>query len=383
MASDATPRPPDYPRLPVPPGAPVLAIATVATSLVLQAPVMWDVWRASGADLTFASAADGFERRLSPWGRHLEIAMSRSLPGLRRPTVWRDARNLLGRSWSFVQLQSPVAGAVGRIVAPRRRSYPLVYVAHGFHFHRDGEFVPNLVYRVVEETLAARADAIFVVAGEDFDAALAGPIGRRTRVYRLPGAGIDVDRFGSATPRRVFDDHADGAVVALFCGELIPRKDPMAAVAAVLRARERGRDVRLVIAGDGPLRGEVERVAARSDGATWLRHLPFSDEMPALMKGADVLISTSSQEGLPRVIVEAMAAGLPTISVTNRGSRELLADGTGRLVPQRDPHALGDALTSFDRSAFPSVSEMRGAAEAYSHTRVAEAYVNALGEVLA
>lgn len=380
MPGQMPPTPDPRTSLPVAPGAQVLSVATVAASLVLQAPVMWDVWRSAAADLTFASAADGFEGRLARWGRHVEIHMSRSPHRAITPGVWRDARNLLRREWRFVQFQSPIAGAVARLALPRTRPYPVVYVAHGFHFHRDGRPAPNLLYRTIEETLSGRTDAVMVVSGEDFDAARAGPIGRRTRVYRLPGAGIDVSAFGSATPDRLFPLEA---LVVLFCGELIPRKDPMAAVEAVLGARGQGRDVRLVVAGDGPLRPELERYLARPGSVEWLRHIPFSDEIPSLMKGADVLISTSSQEGLPRVLVEALAAGIPIVSVENRGSRELLADGMGRLVPQRDGRSLRDALVSFRRSDFPSHDEMRSRADAYSSTRVAAAYVEAVTDVLA
>lgn len=357
----------------------MLSVATVATSLVLQAPVMWDIWLSAAADITFASAADGFEERLARWGRHVDIHMSRSPLGVTRPAVWRDAHDLLRREWDFVQLQSPIAGAVGRIALPRKRHFPVVYVAHGFHFHRDGKLVTNLLYRTIEETLSGRADAIMVVSGEDFDAARAGPIGRRSRVYRLPGAGIDVHAFSSATPERLFPE---AALVALFCGELIPRKDPLGAVESVLEARRRGRDMRLVVAGDGALRPDLERYLRRPGSEDWLRHIPFSDGMPGLMKGADVLISTSSQEGLPRVLVEAMAAGLPIVSVTNRGSRELLAGGMGRLVPQGDQGSLNDAMASFRREDFPTVREMRSRADAYSSARVAAAYMTAVADVL-
>jgi glycosyltransferase involved in cell wall biosynthesis len=338
------------------------------------------MWRSVEADITFASAADGFERRLGRWGRHVEIGFTRSPLCTARPGLWREVRALLRRHWDFVQVQSPIAGAVARLALPRRRSYPVVYVAHGFHFHRDGRFLSNLLYRTVEGALAGRGDAVMLVSAEDFDAARTGPIGRRARVYRLPGAGIDVEAFSSAAPERLFPEES---LVALVCGELAPAKNPMAAVDAVHEARKRGRDVCLVVAGDGPLRPELEQYLARPDADDWLRHIPFSDQMPALMRGADVLLSTSSREGLPRVLVEALAAGLPIVSVTNRGSRELLAGGLGQVIPQQDKGSLVNALVSFRRGEFPTSEEMGRRADAFSSTRVAAAYSAAVAEVLA
>ena len=255
-----------------------------------------------------------------------------------------------------------------------------MYIVHGFHFHRDGRIPTNLLYRSVEETLSGRTDAVMVVSGEDFDAASTGPIGRRTRVFRLPGAGVDIQAFSSAPPERSFPEDA---LVTLFCGELSRTKNPQAAVEAVLEARGRGRDVRLVVAGDGALRPDLDRYLGRSDAGDWLQHIPFSDRVPSLMQGADVLMSTSSREGLPRVLVEALAAGLPIVSIANRGSRELLAGGMGRLVPRSEPQELTDALVSFRRSDWPTHEEMLRKADDYSADRVADAYSAALAELFA
>ena len=366
-------------QIPAPPGAQMLSMATVAISLVLQAPVMWDVWKAAQAVLTFASAADGFEEHLGRWGTHVAIRMGRSPSVVFRPELWRDVRELLRRPWHFVQLQSPISSAVGRLALPRKRPYPVVYVVHGFAFHADGGRLSNAMYRTVEQALAGRCDAMMLVSGEDFDEARAGPVGRRTRIYRLPGAGIDVEAFSSAPPERLFPREA---LSVLLCAELAPHKNPIAAVEAVLEARDRGRDVRLVVAGDGVLRPQLERYLAYPDAGDWLRHIPFSDRMPALMRGADVLLSTSSREGLPRVIVEALSAGLPIVAVANRGSRELLAGGIGRLVPQMDIGSISEALVTFRREDYPSPAEMRRVANGYSSKRVAAAYAEAVSEVL-
>jgi glycosyltransferase involved in cell wall biosynthesis len=360
-------------------GVRVLSVATVATSLVRQSPLMWDVWKSFDADVTFASGIDGLKGRLSKWGTHLEIPYSRSPYRALRPRSWRDTRSLLKMKWDYVQFQSPIAGAIGRINLPRRREFPAVYVAHGFHFHRDGAVLPNFLYRTVEEILSGRVDAVVVVSAEDFDVAKRGPIGRRTRVFRLPGGGVHVDDFYESEPERLFPDEC---LVVLFCGELSTTKNPLMAIEAVLQARRRAKDVRVVLVGTGALRSQLDRYLGRDDAAEWIKYIPSSDNIPALMRGADVILSTSSREGLPRVLVEGLAAGVPIVSVANRGSRELLANEMGRLVPQEDLMGLVNALVSFKRDQFPSREEMRQRAELYSSTRVAAAYTAVLHEVM-
>jgi glycosyltransferase involved in cell wall biosynthesis len=115
---------------------------------------------------------------------------------------------------------------------------------------------------------------------------------------------------------------------------------------------------------------------------SWLKYIPQSDNLPALMRGADVIVSTSYREGLPRVLVEGLAAGVPIVSVANRGSRELLENDMGVLVPQGDLKGLADALVGFRGDQFPTREEMRQRADLYSSSRVAAAYTTVLQEIM-
>jgi glycosyltransferase involved in cell wall biosynthesis len=107
-------------------------------------------------------------------------------------------------------------------------------------------------------------------------------------------------------------------------------------------------DVRLLILGEGECRPALE-AQARDLGITDSVSMPgfVNDPMP-YYRHADLLVLSSTGEGLPTVLIEALAAGTPVVSTDcPSGPREILCDGKyGHLVPVGDPHALADAMVA-------------------------------------
>lgn len=104
-------------------------------------------------------------------------------------------------------------------------------------------------------------------------------------------------------------------------------------------------EVRLTIAGDGSLRGELEAQAARL-GITENLHLPgFVDDVPGLFGASDIYVHTAHYEGLPNAVMEAMVCALPCVVTAIDGCRELVGDGdNGVVVEPGSPRALAGAL---------------------------------------
>jgi len=121
--------------------------------------------------------------------------------------------------------------------------------------------------------------------------------------------------------------------------------------AAAQVARE-FRDVRFVLVGDGDLRPELEAQAAAlglGDRVVFAGHRP---DIPAVLAAIDVLCISSTYEGTPLALFEAMAAGKPIVSTAVDGCREVLADElTGLLTPPQDPDRLARALVRMRRDA--------------------------------
>lgn len=137
----------------------------------------------------------------------------------------------------------------------------------------------------------------------------------------------------------------DGDFLWLAMGRLHPQKDYPSLLAAFAQLVTGHPSARLRIAGEGPLVGELTDLIDDLGLAGHARLVGLRDDVPRLLAAADALVLASAWEGLPNVIMEAMAAGLPCVATSVGGVPELVVDGrTGTLVPPRDPSALARAM---------------------------------------
>lgn len=140
---------------------------------------------------------------------------------------------------------------------------------------------------------------------------------------------------------------SDGRVpVALALGRLHPNKG----FDLLLEALSATAEVNLRVAGDGPLRSALERLATRLGVKNRVEFLGWREDVPALMASADLLVCPSLREPLGNVVIEAWSAGLPVVATASDGPAGLVKDGeTGLLVPLPGmngggPKALADAI---------------------------------------
>jgi glycosyltransferase involved in cell wall biosynthesis len=133
--------------------------------------------------------------------------------------------------------------------------------------------------------------------------------------------------------------------VALAVGRLMPQKNHRLLVRAFARVRE-STDARLVILGDGPLRGDLERLVHELGLDDHVSMPGFCPNPYPAMAASDVFVLPSAWEGSPGVLIEAMATGTPVVATDcPSGPREILDDGRhGRLVALDDEEALARAV---------------------------------------
>lgn len=207
------------------------------------------------------------------------------------------------------------------------------------HFHLDvdasgrlGTLLPHYKQYVFARVLRSAAG---VIALTDAQA------GFLTGTYRVPVERVHVVPNGVDPvyfmPVR---DPGDGPLNLLYVGRLSAQKN----VSRLLEAMDLVRgNVRLRVVGDGELRAPLERRAAQLKP----RQVEFSggllgDEVVRAYSGADAFVLPSDKEGMPLVVLEAMAAGLPVIATDVPGTRELVG-GTG-LLAAPEPAALARAI---------------------------------------
>jgi glycosyltransferase involved in cell wall biosynthesis len=193
-------------------------------------------------------------------------------------------------------------------------------------------------------------DAEFIGCISEFHRDLYRKLGAREEQMFLVYCGIDVAHF---TPR-LRPRPVSGPVCVLSSGRLVEKKGFDVLIDACALLRERGRDMRCVIGGSGPLEADLRaRVRERGleDRVELTGRAIAQEDLPAFMAQGDVYClpcvwaSDDDVDGLPQMLVEAMACGLPAVSTRLVGIPDLVVhEETGLLVEPRRADQLADAL---------------------------------------
>lgn len=144
----------------------------------------------------------------------------------------------------------------------------------------------------------------------------------------------------------VRSDESSAGNQILFVGRLCEQKNPLLLVDAFAMLPARFRETsRVVFVGEGPLRGALQTHIRQQGLNDRVQLLGFRDDCQNLMLSSTVMVLPSRWEGLPNVVLEAMAAGLPVIATDVDGTSELIADGdTGWLLPASKADRLAAAM---------------------------------------
>jgi glycosyltransferase involved in cell wall biosynthesis len=253
----------------------------------------------------------------------------------------------------IVHTHTAKAGFLGRLAAvlgPGRR--PII--VHTYHGHvLEGYFGrgKTAVYRLLERRLAAVSDCLVGVSAATVDDLVRLRVAHRDR-FRVVPIGLELGRFtqpdaGAVAAIRRECGAAPGEVLVAYVGRLVPIKRVDLVLRAVATARRHGAPLRLVVAGDGERRRMLEGLAARLDLHDVVRFLGYVAESSAVAGAADLAILASDNEGTPVALIEAAAAGHPSVATAVGGVPEVIVPGSGMLVPRGDEAALARALTRF------------------------------------
>lgn len=169
----------------------------------------------------------------------------------------------------------------------------------------------------------------------------------RERVAVIPN-GMDAGALTSAPEHRAQarDELAvDDDFVWLAVGRLTPQKDYPNMLDALRTLADKRPGVRLLIAGSGTLRPELEQRCADLGIDDRVAFLGERRDVPRLLAAADGLVMSSESEGMPNAVMEGLAAGVPVVATAVGGVPELVVPGTtGVLVPPADPNELAEGM---------------------------------------
>lgn len=233
----------------------------------------------------------------------------------------------------FANVSSDVALLASMVGGPE--------LSWSFTMHGPTEFYDVLHYHLGEKVRRAR----FVVCISDFARSqlmgLTAPA--QWDKLHVVHCGVDVERFARVAP-----DQTRAASSITCIGRLVPEKGQALLIEAVARLKDAGYDIKLSLVGDGPNRAELESQVRKwgvDHEVSFLGALS-PPQVAEVLRRTDVFCLPSFAEGVPIVLMEAMAMQLPVISSRVMGVPELIEDGvSGRLIRPGSSDDLVGALS--------------------------------------
>jgi len=304
---------------------------------------------AAEGDMMALAEAKGVRPLLFPeLGR--EIALKDDLRCLARliALLWRERPDI-------VHTHTAKAGAVGRAAAllynalarvTGRRRLKVFHTFHGHVFHGYFSEKKTRLFLAIERFLGRRSTAV-VTLSEGLKQELLGYGVAPESRFRVVPLGLELERFVKASPGALRAELGLGAEVPLvgWVGRLVTIKAVDQLLLAARVVHQRCPEARVIIVGDGELRGRLEAQTASLGLTGVVRFLGFRFDLERIYPDLDVVTLTSINEGTPVSLIEAMAAGRPVVATRVGGVPDLVADGeSGLLVPPGDPSAFAEAV---------------------------------------
>lgn len=295
---------------------------------------------ALGNDVAILNLTAGTEVDLPPGIPVTELGMRKTPASML--AALRKARQVI-RQWQpdVIHAHMIHGNLFARTLA---RTCPMPPVICSAHSAREGGRLRALAYRATDRW----CDLTTHVSEAGRQAMIASGAVPSGRVIVMPN-GIDTNRFrqDDASRERMRRDLGLNAeeVLVLNVGRLVPEKDQAMLIEAFREVYCRLPGVRLMIAGDGPLRAELASQIAEYGLNQAVLLAGARKDIPELLRAADIFVLSSRIEGMPLAVGEALASGLPVVSTAAAGVAELAGD-VATITPVGDAAALAKGLAT-------------------------------------
>jgi glycosyltransferase involved in cell wall biosynthesis len=256
-----------------------------------------------------------------------------------------------------VSLQAAILGAIAALGRPVNAINALTGMGYAYSsVGVKAALLRTAIGMLLKALLQRPRQTVLVQNSDDRDQMILLGIAQ-DRIVIIPGSGVDTDAL-------IPCPEPEGPITIAFVGRLLTDKGIRTLIHAMRLVRQRGSDVRLLIAGTPDLANpaSISPQEARSfgeePGNAWLGHV---DNIADVWARAHIAVLPSRREGLPKSLLEAAACGRPLIATDVPGCREIVRPWkTGLLVPYNNVAALADAIMTL--AASPVLRERYGAA---------------------
>jgi glycosyltransferase involved in cell wall biosynthesis len=293
--------------------------------------------------------------------RNIDRAKARGVDVIRLPTLLRridpikDAKCFFTlchiirrRAPDIVHTHTSKAGILGRWAAFAARTPHIVHTPHGHVFYGHFGKLTTHLFLLAEKLTGLVTNRLIALTEQEKCDHVAFRVLPERRITVIH-SGVPIDRFMNSAvnieeKKRSLSIRPDALAIGTV-GWLLPIKDPMTLLKAMSVVWRRHPDAQLIYVGKGDLETDLREESLKTGVQDRVHFLGWRDDIHDIMPLLDVFALPSKNEGMGRVIVEAMAAGRPIVASRTGGIPDLVEHGqTGWLIPPGDHHAMGEAL---------------------------------------
>jgi len=258
--------------------------------------------------------------------------------------IWRIIRR---NSPTIVHTHSSKAGLLGRWAATAANAPHIIHTPHGHVFYGHFNPIISKVFLILEKITDKITERMIALTEGEKEDYIRLSVSRADKLITVH-SGVDIERFKdsqvSDAKKESLGLNAKGRIIGTV-GWLLPIKGPMYLLKAMNRVWEKFADTQLVYIGKGEMEQDLRLAAMEMGASDRVKFLGWRDDIQEIIPIFDLFVLPSMNEGMGRVIVEAMAAGKPVVASNVGGIPDLVKHNeTGLLVPPADDEALSGAL---------------------------------------
>ena len=281
--------------------------------------------------------------------KFFDVSFDRCPMSKQNVQAYKELRKIMrDEQFDLVHCHTPVGGVLGRMAAHKEHVSHVIYTAHGFHFF-DG--APNknwVLYYPVEKFLSRWTDVLITINKEDYKRAKEKFHAKET-VY-IPGVGVNVKKFAvckvDRETKRVDLGVSDDDFLILSVGELSERKNQKVVIDALAKMKAEGSigNIVYLAVGKGDSQEIFEQLVKKNRLEDHIKLLGFRTDIDELCETVDCFVHLGVREEFGIAPLEAMAAGLPLISVIDGIKDYTENDVSGCCVNPLDVNTMVDAI---------------------------------------
>ncbi|GAA1370500.1 glycosyltransferase family 4 protein [Peribacillus frigoritolerans] len=238
---------------------------------------------------------------------------------------------VISEEYDLVHTHTPIASFLTRLACRNINNIKIMYTAHGFHFYKGAPLKNWIVYYTIEKIVAKWTDSIITINTEDYEHALKLKMGHSSQVYKVPGMGVDIERFSNVDRNFCLSRKDFGFLeedfILVYVAELNSNKNQLMIIEAVRQLKDQGKTVKAILIGSGPKEVEYKKTIKEYGLEKEIILTGKRMDIEKILPICDVAIPTSKREGFGINLVESMASGLPVIASRNRGHKEIVVHG--------------------------------------------------------